>query len=223
MSTILNIETATTNCSVSVSSEGELLALKEHDTPNYSHSEQLHVFIQDVLKEAKLSLSDLDAIAVSKGPGSYTGLRIGVSAAKGLCFSLDIPLISIPTLESMAHQCDAKDFVFVIPLLDARRMEVYSEVYNNNLEKIRETKAEIIATDSFNEYAAQGKVLLLGSGAEKCIDILENRNFEFETSVVPSAKQMCSLSHKKFKNSEFEDIAYFEPFYLKDFILQKKK
>lgn len=222
MATILNIETATTNCSVSIAQNGELLALKEHDTPNYSHSEQLHVFIQDVLKEAKLAVTDLEAIAVSKGPGSYTGLRIGVSTAKGLCFSLDIPLISIPTLESMAHQVDPKDFDFLIPALDARRMEVYSEIYNDNFEKLRETKAEIIAVESFNTYAAQGKVLLLGSGAEKCKGILKNPNFSFDASLVPSANQMCSLSHKKFEHADFEDIAYFEPYYLKDFILQKK-
>ena len=183
----------------------------------------MHVYIQDVLEDAKLSFSDLDAIGVSKGPGSYTGLRIGVSAAKGLCFSLDVPLIGIPTLESMAHQADTQNFDFIIPLLDARRMEVYSEVYNNNLEKIRETRAEIITSDSFNAYAVQGKVLLLGNGAEKCTDVLENSNFNFKSEIVPSAKQMSFLSHKKFENSDFEDVAYFEPYYLKDFILQKKK
>lgn len=223
MATILNIETATTNCSVSVAKEGKLLSLKEENTPNYSHSEQLHVFIRDVIKEAGISMSDLDAVAVSKGPGSYTGLRIGVSAAKGLCFSLDIPLMGIPTLESMVYQSDTEGLDFVIPLLDARRMEVYSEVYDSNLQRLRETKAEIIDVDSFKEYSSQGKVLLLGSGAEKCKNILENSNFSFESEVVPSAKQMCFLAHSKFENSDFEDVAYFEPFYLKDFILQKKK
>lgn len=223
MAIILNLETATTNCSVSIAKNDKLLAIIEHNTPNYSHSEQLHLFIQDVILEAKLSVTDLDAIAVSKGPGSYTGLRIGVSAAKGLCFSLDIPLISIPTLESMAHQVDTREFDFIIPVLDARRMEVYSEVYTGDLEKVRETKAEIIDIDSFSEYAKQGKVLLIGSGAEKCKELLANPNIKFETTAVPSAKEMCLLSHKKFENSEFEDVAYFEPFYLKDFILQKKK
>lgn len=168
-------------------------------------------------------MGDLDAIAVSKGPGSYTGLRIGVSAAKGLCFSLDIPLIGIPTLESMAYQCDTREFDFIIPLLDARRMEVYSEVYNSKLEKIRETKAELIDTDSFKEYSNQGKVVLAGSGAEKCKAELKSANFGFETAIVPSAKELSFLSYKKFRNSDFEDVAYFEPFYLKDFILQKKK
>ncbi|MDB2607163.1 tRNA (adenosine(37)-N6)-threonylcarbamoyltransferase complex dimerization subunit type 1 TsaB, partial [Zobellia sp.] len=123
MGIILNLETATTNCSVSVAKEGRILAIKEHDTPNYSHAEQLHVFIQEVLREIHLNVSELDAIAVSKGPGSYTGLRIGVSAAKGLCFALDIPLISIATLESMAEQVTLKDVDYIIPVLDARRME----------------------------------------------------------------------------------------------------
>lgn len=223
MPTILNLETATTNCSVSVARDGKLLAIKEHDTPNYSHSEQLHIFIQDVLKNADLELSDMDAIAVSKGPGSYTGLRIGVSAAKGLCFSLDMPLISIPTLESMAHQAKLEDIDYIVPVLDARRMEVYSAVFDKAILQIRETKAEIIDENSFSEYVEKGNVLLLGNGAEKCKELLQHPNFRFDSSMVPSAKEMAALSHKKFKASEFEDIAYFEPYYLKDFILQKKK
>lgn len=223
MPTILNLETATTNCSVSVAKDGKLLAIKEHDTPNYSHSEQLHVFIQEVLKEAKLELSDVDAVAVSKGPGSYTGLRIGVSAAKGLCFSLEVPLISIPTLESMAHQVKRESADFSIPVLDARRMEVYSAVFDQGLNQIRETKAEIIDDISFSEFVEKGKVKLLGNGAEKCKELLQHPNFSFDTSVVPSAREMAALSHKKFEASEFENVAYFEPYYLKDFILQKKQ
>jgi len=223
MSIILNIETATTNCSVSISKEGEVVALKEFNSPNYSHSEKLHVFIQDIVAKADLAFSDLDAVAVSKGPGSYTGLRIGVSASKGLCFSLDIPLISIPTLESMANQYKGEGVDFIIPLLDARRMEVYSEVYDRNLEKVRETRAEIVEADSFKDYAAQGKVLLMGSGAAKCIDVLGNQKFSFEPTLVPSAKELSILSYKKLLKKDFEDVAYFEPFYLKDFILQQKK
>ena len=132
MALILNLETATTNCSVSLARDGQLIALKEHNSPNYSHSEQLHVFIDEVVKQASLRLSDLDAIAISKGPGSYTGLRIGVSAAKGLCYALEIPLISIATLESMASQADPQAVDFIIPLLDARRMEVYSAVFDKD-------------------------------------------------------------------------------------------
>jgi tRNA threonylcarbamoyladenosine biosynthesis protein TsaB len=244
MPIILNLETATTNCSVSVARNGHLLAIKEHDTPNYSHSEQLHIFIQDVLKGATLDFTDLDAVAVSKGPGSYTGLRIGVSAAKGLCFSLDVPLISIPTLESMAQQValseadeikpdDSNESMqreagyraadYIVPVLDARRMEVYSAVFDNGRNQIRETKAEIIDENSFSEYTENGKVLLLGNGAEKCRELLKHPNFSFDTSIVPSTREMAYLSHKKFAADQFEDVAYFEPYYLKDFILQKKK
>ncbi len=166
MALILNLETATTNCSVSIAKEGSILVVKEHDTPNYSHSEQLHVFIQEVLKEASLSIEDLDAVAVSKGPGSYTGLRIGVSAAKGLCFALNIPLISIPTLSNMAEQARNSKMDYIIPVLDARRMEVYSVVFDNSLSQVRETRAEIIDQDSFQEYIPKGRVLLVGSGVK---------------------------------------------------------
>ena len=223
MAVILNLETATTNCSVSLAKDGETIAIKEHNTPNYSHSEQLHVFIQEVLKEAAVSFSDIDAVAVSKGPGSYTGLRIGVSAAKGLCFSLDIPLISIPTLESLAQQSKSKDVNFIIPLLDARRMEVYSQVFDGRKQAIRETLAEIIDENSFSEYADKGNVLLIGSGAEKCKDLLTSPNFIYDLSAVPSTDNMAVLSFKKFRASDFENLAYFEPYYLKDFIIQTKK
>tara|TARA_R110002050_G_scaffold179118_3_gene312450 strand:- start:101353 stop:102024 length:672 start_codon:yes stop_codon:yes gene_type:complete len=222
MAIILNIETATTNCSVSVAQNGELLAIKEFDSANYSHAEQLHIFIEEVLKEASLVLGQINAIAVSKGPGSYTGLRIGVSAAKGLCFSLDLPLISIPTLESMASQLNTTHSDFIIPVLDARRMEVYSCVFNTDLNEIRETKAEIIDENSFAEYAKKGKVLLIGSGAEKCKELLISENFIFNTEAVPSAREMAALSYEKLKENDFEDVAYFEPYYLKDFMLQKK-
>ncbi|MBC6997125.1 tRNA (adenosine(37)-N6)-threonylcarbamoyltransferase complex dimerization subunit type 1 TsaB [Cytophaga sp. FL35] len=223
MALILNLETATTNCSVSIAKNGELLALKEHDTPNYSHSEQLHVFIDEVVKEAGLSLNDLDAVAVSKGPGSYTGLRIGVSAAKGLCFSLDCPLISVATLKSMTFQAKDSDVDFVIPLLDARRMEVYSAVFDKDLKQVRDTRAEIVSESSFEVFWQKGKVLLLGSGAEKCKEVLCHDHISFDEGVVPSSSQMAHLAYEKYKSSEFEDVAYFEPYYLKDFILQQKK
>ena len=224
MSKILCLETATTNCSVCVAAAGQVIAIKEENTANYSHAEQLHVFIDDVLEEASLKLSDLDAIAVSKGPGSYTGLRIGVSAAKGLCFSLDIPLISIPTLESMANHVALPEGAVVIPVLDARRMEVYSAVFDANLNEIRETKAEIIDASSFAAYKTASQVHLVGNGAEKCMAILgENKNFQFDPSLFPSAREMGRLAHKKFEAGQFEDVAYFEPFYLKDFIIQTKQ
>ena len=222
MGYILNIETATTNCSVSVAKDGEMVALKEHNTPNYSHSEQLHVFIEEVLVEADIQLHDLVAIAISKGPGSYTGLRIGVSAAKGLCFSLDIPLISIATLKSMALQTSDGTIDYVIPLLDARRMEVYSQVFDANFNEVRETRAEIVDENSFLNYLNKGKTLLIGSGAEKCQLLLEHSNINFNTTAFPSAKEMTKLSFEKYQNKDFEDVAYFEPYYLKDFILQTK-
>jgi len=223
MALILNLETATTNCSVSLAKDGAIIAIKEHDTPSYSHSEQLHVFILEVLNSASIAMTDLDAVAVSRGPGSYTGLRIGVSAAKGLCFALGIPLISVPTLISMAEQVKNSEVDYIIPLLDARRMEVYSVVLDNSLRELRETRAEIIDKDSFMEYRTNGKVLLVGSGAEKCRNLLENQQFLYDTGIVPSAREMGSLSFEKFKTGFFEDVAYFEPYYLKDFMLQGKK
>ncbi|WP_394747300.1 tRNA (adenosine(37)-N6)-threonylcarbamoyltransferase complex dimerization subunit type 1 TsaB [Spongiimicrobium salis] len=221
MAIILNIETATTNCSVGISKNGTLVALKEDNTPNYSHAEQLHSFIQTVVEEAALRLTDIEAIAISKGPGSYTGLRIGVSAAKGLCFSLGIPLIAVPTLKVMAHQHKLQEGERIISLLDARRMEVYSAIFDHHYNEIRETKAEIVEEDSFKEYVGENKVYLLGNGAEKCKTVLTAPNFEYDNSIMPSAKQMSLLSEQRFQAGTFEDVAYFEPYYLKDFIVAK--
>ncbi|RTE55001.1 tRNA (adenosine(37)-N6)-threonylcarbamoyltransferase complex dimerization subunit type 1 TsaB [Arenibacter aquaticus] len=222
MAMILNLETATTNCSVSIAKDGELVVLKEDNSPNYSHSEQLHIFIEQALKEASLTFKDISAIAVSKGPGSYTGLRIGVSAAKGLCFSLDLPLIAVPTLESLAVQGYGQGYDFVIPVLDARRMEVYATIFSSDGKCLRETRAEIITPDSFKEYTAKGKVLLIGDGAEKCKGTLEHPNFSF-IAAVPTARELGTISHKKYKAGTFENVAYFEPYYLKDFIMPGKK
>lgn len=223
MAILLNLETATTNCSVSISKDDQIIALKENNAENYSHSEQLHIFIKEALQEASLSFSDIDAVSISKGPGSYTGLRIGVSAVKGLCFSLDVPLISIPTLESMARQVELQAGEIVIPVLDARRMEVYSCVYDADYQEIRETRAEIIDEGSFAEYVSTSKVYLIGSGSEKCRGVLEHPNFQFDATIVPSAREMAALAFKKFQAKQFEDVAYFEPYYLKDFVIQSKK
>ncbi len=220
MAVILNLETATTNCSVSVARDGQLLALREENSKNYSHSEQLHLFIEEVLQEAQLSMQDLEAVAVSKGPGSYTGLRIGVAAAKGLCFALNLPLIATPTLESLARQVEIDDG-YLIPMLDARRMEVYATVLNAQFETLRETRAEVINGDSFSEYSEKANVYLLGSGATKCKEILDHPNIEFRDDLVPSAKEMAFMSHQRFTRGTFEDLAYFEPYYLKEFILGK--
>jgi len=214
---ILCLETATTNCSVALSQDGALLALKEDKSNNYSHAEKLHVFIDEILKENKLNVTDLDAIAVSKGPGSYTGLRIGVSSAKGLCFSLDIPLISIATLASLAAQVELEKG-FVIPMLDARRMEVYSAIFDEKLNEIRETKAEILDENSFTDYLEKDKILFIGNGVEKFQAICTHSNAEFILDKLPSAREMCTLAEAKYKKSDTEDVAYFEPYYLKDFI-----
>ena len=217
MALILCLETATTNCSVALSKDGALLALKEDKSNNYSHAEKLHIFIDEILKENNLSVANLDAIAVSKGPGSYTGLRIGVSTAKGLCFSLNIPLIAIATLASLAAQVKPEN-AFVIPMLDARRMEVYSAVFDGELNEIRETKAEVLDENSFLDYLEKAKTIFIGNGVEKFQEICAHPNAEFILDKLPSAKEMCSLADSKYKISDTEDVAYFEPYYLKDFI-----
>ncbi len=222
MALILNLETATTNCSVSLAEDGKLLALKEENSAGYSHAEQLHYFIEEVMETAGKPLADLDAIAVSKGPGSYTGLRIGVSAAKGLCYALGIPLLATATLDSLARQIRVNSGL-IIPMLDARRMEVYSKVLDHNFSELRETKAEVLDENSYREYAEKGKVYLPGSGAEKCRDLFDDPNFEYREDLVPSAREMATLSYERYREGLFEDVAYFEPYYLKDFILQGKK
>ena len=218
---ILNIETATTNCSVSLSKDGELIVLKEDNDKSYSHAERLHVYIDDVLKEAKINASDIDAIAVSKGPGSYTGLRIGVSAAKGLCFSLNKPLISIPTLDALANQ--VKSDGLIVSMLDARRMEVYSAIYDSNYNQIRDTQAQILDETSFSDYLDSGKVSFIGNGVEKTKTLINHTNAIFVEDKLPSAREMCALAFNKYKISDTEDVAYFEPYYLKDFVALKPK
>jgi len=216
LSTILCIETASTNCSVAIGVNGKLLALKEDYDSSYSHAERLHNFIKEILEENDLQLSDLDAIAVSKGPGSYTGLRIGVSAAKGLCFSLDLPLISVPTLSSLANQVENEGTI--IPMMDARRMEVYTAVFNKEKEQIGETSAKILDAGSYKEYLDEQVVYFIGSGVEKFQKICEHPNARYIENVLPSAVQMIALASIKHKKSDFEDVAYFEPYYLKDFM-----
>lgn len=218
MAIILNIETATKNCSVCLSSNDKILSLIEFNEGQFSHAEKLHSFILEVLKQSGKSMQDIDAIAVSKGPGSYTGLRIGVSTAKGLCFALDKPLISIPTLNVLSQIVDANQGDFIIPLLDARRMEVYSAIFDDNYKQIRETQAEIIDENSFSEYLNRGKVYLVGDGSAKCSEVIVHDNIVFLNDKFPSAKEMAKLSYDKLINDDFEDVAYFEPFYLKDFV-----
>ena len=222
MAYILSLETATTNCSVSLSKDGETIVLKEDNDKSYSHAERLHVYIDTVLQEANIGKSVIDAIAVSKGPGSYTGLRIGVSAAKGLCFALDKPLISIPTLDALAHQVSIKEGV-IISMLDARRMEVYSAVYDSNYKQIRETQAQILDEHSFSDYLEKGKVYFIGNGVEKTKMLIKHPNANFIEDKLPSANEMSKLSYDKYKVNDAEDVAYFEPYYLKDFVALKPK
>jgi tRNA threonylcarbamoyladenosine biosynthesis protein TsaB len=215
MATILCLETATTNCSVSLSVHGSVVAFREDDSEGYSHAEKLHVFIDEVMKEASVSMQDLDAIAVSKGPGSYTGLRIGVSAAKGLCYALDIPLIALPTLSILAEKITKKGLI--IPLIDARRMEVYSAVFNSEKIQIRETNAEVLSEASFMEYASEEKIVFIGSGVAKFKEMCGLPNATFIENIQPSSKEMTVLAETKYKKNDTEDVAYFEPYYLKDF------
>ncbi len=215
MGLILCLETATKNCSVSLSEHGSVIAFKEITTEGYSHAENLHVFIETVLHEASKELQDLDAIAVSKGPGSYTGLRIGVSTAKGLCYSLDIPLISLETLDILAQQ--VKDDTAIIPMLDARRMEVYSAIYNRQKERIRDTEAQILEEHSFSQHLSEGKTTFIGDGVAKFKEICTHIHAIFITDALPSAKDMGKLAEIKHKKNDIEDVAYFEPYYLKDF------
>lgn len=222
MAYILNIETATTNCSVSLSQNGKTILLKEDYNNNYSHAERLHMYIDAVLNESGIISKDLDAVAVSKGPGSYTGLRIGVSAAKGLCFALDKPLVSVSTLEALAHQVTCNDGV-IVAMLDARRMEVYSAIFDSKHHQIRETEAQIIDADSFNSYLQEGKVYFIGNGVEKTKTLINHPNAVFIEDKLPSANEMSFLAYNKFKMMDTEDVAYFEPYYLKDFVALKPK
>lgn len=219
MSYILNIETATKNCSVSLAKNGETLICKEISEQGYSHAEKLHVFIDEILKESAIEMSDLKAIAVSQGPGSYTGLRIGVSSAKGLCYGLQIPLIAIDTLSTLAIQVQKEDGL-IVPMIDARRMEVYSAIFNSKKEMIREVQAEILTEESFiNETE---KIYFIGDSNEKAKSVLNKSNFIFLDNIIyPSANEMGSISHTKFLKGDFVDVAYFEPYYLKDFMFAK--
>ena len=218
---ILNIETATKNCSVALAKEGKTIVYKEIAEEGYSHAERLHVFIEEIIKEAGITFQDLSAVAVSQGPGSYTGLRIGVSAVKGLCFALDIPLIAVDTLQVLASQATVSDGL-VIPMLDARRMEVYSAIFNSNFDKIRAVEAEIITEDSFLDF--QETLYFVGDCAEKCKAVLTKQNFVFlEEIKYPSAKEMSFLSFDKYKKKDTVDVAYFEPYYLKDFLITTSK
>lgn len=226
MSKLLLLETATGICSVALANKGKLIALKETSTAN-SHSSLLTTFIDEIIKENNLQYSDLDAIVVSMGPGSYTGLRIGVSSAKGLCFSLDKPLIAINTLQSMAygmHKMIQEENILICPMIDARRMEVYNSLFDFRLNEIRATAADIIDENSFSDHFKKSNIYFGGDGADKCRAVLAHqKNAIFLSEFKVSAKFMIEMATQKFKQNQFENIAYFEPFYLKDFIAGKPK
>lgn len=217
MPLILNLETATKSCSVALAENGNILAVKELVSEQFSHAEKLNLFIEDVLKQANRSMKDLSAVAVSAGPGSYTGLRIGSSTAKGICYALDIPLISINSLQALAALVKYAEGL-ICPMFDARRMEVYSAVYTSELKTVKQTDAVIVDEHSFEDILLEQKVLFLGPGAEKCQELIRHSNADFDLKTEVSAVGMSQLSYAKYLENQFEDVAYFEPAYLKDFI-----
>ncbi|MCX2575261.1 tRNA (adenosine(37)-N6)-threonylcarbamoyltransferase complex dimerization subunit type 1 TsaB [Pedobacter sandarakinus] len=225
MTKILQIETATQVCSVALAVDGETISLKEESGQNL-HASNLTLFIDEVMKSAGLTYPDLDAIAVSKGPGSYTGLRIGVSSAKGLCYALGKPLLAIETLEMMAAGFIEQNPGYsglICPMIDARRMEVYTALFNHNLEVLESTAAKIIDEESFQSLLAANHITFIGDGALKCATTIGDSNTTFLGLNYNSAAYMSTLAAKAFTSGKFEDVAYFEPFYLKDFVITQSK
>ncbi len=219
---IVNIETSTDVCSVAVSWHGECIFNKEdHDGPN--HAVSLGVFVDEALTFIDNNALTLDAVAVSGGPGSYTGLRIGVSMAKGICYGRGAKLISVPTLEILAvpvllNEWAEEENALLVPMLDARRMEVYAQVFDRSLCEVRPIQADIIDENSFHEYLEQAPVYFFGNGADKCASTLKHPNAHFIKEIQPLAKNMFPLAEKRKVTGQFEDVAYFSPFYLKDFV-----
>lgn len=219
---ILYLETSSKNCSVAISENEKILCVCEEVSENYKQSESLHTFVEWALEGAELSIKDIDAVCLGKGPGSYTGLRIGAASAKGFCYGLNIPLIAINSLDSLAEPYFNKDYDFVIPLVDARRMEVYCKIFDGKGKEISETEAKIIDENSFVEFADK-KVLFVGDGAKKVQETLNLNNAEYIANAYPSARYLIRKANEKINSKDFEDVAYFEPFYLKDFHGVKKK
>jgi len=217
---ILHLETATKVCSVALSKNGSLLSVKETEEDNYSHGENLNVFIQDVLEHAKITIKDLSAVSVASGPGSYTGLRIGAATAKSLCYSLGIPLIAIDALTSLAEIALLKHTQTTLcPLIDARRMEVYNLILDETLVAQKAITADVIDETSYEEYLP---FVYFGDGAQKLEEIWKGRDCVLDSEIRSSSTGQVRLAFSKFQNNEFEDVAYWEPFYLKDFIAGKK-
>ncbi|MFV0158631.1 tRNA (adenosine(37)-N6)-threonylcarbamoyltransferase complex dimerization subunit type 1 TsaB [Empedobacter falsenii] len=221
MATILNLETSTKNCSVSIAKDGVQLCLVEENEENYAHGEKLNHFVDWCVQGAEINWKDIDAVCVSKGPGSYTGLRIGVSSAKGFAYGSDIPLMAINSLQILAESQLNQEVDYIIPMIDARRMEVYTALFDRQGNQLTETEAKVIDDTSFEELKGK-KIIFVGDGAEKCQEILSHLNATF-VQAFPSAKDMIRVSEEKFTQKSFEDVAYFEPYYLKDFVAGKKK
>ncbi len=224
MPLILSLETASSVCSVAIHAEGALIA-SSHIFINQSASSKLAVMVDEIIKRCDLTADQLKAVAVSEGPGSYTGLRIGVATAKGLCYTLNIPLIAVNTLECMVRQVahQFSDEVVLCPMLDARRMEVYCLLANNKCEVLEPTQAKIIDESSFASELAEKKMTFFGNGALKCKQMIRHPNAVFLDNIVPSAIQIGELAQEKYQADQFENIADFEPFYLKDFLIKKPK
>lgn len=232
MSLILCIETGTDICSVGIARDGELMSLRESDQGR-DHAKQVAVFVDELLRETGVKPDELDAVAVGMGPGSYTGLRIGVSFAKGLCYGLNIPLLAVGSLEALTDvaikdyeagiiQVEGWDEALLCPMVDARRMEVYTQIFNSRCESQSEVSAEIITEESFSQWRAKGKLVIFGNGAAKCQEMLPDAIY---IDVAPSARGLTRIAHQLFEAGKTVDIAYFEPFYLKDFVVipSKKK
>ena len=227
MSCILNIETSTNVCSVAVSQDGSCIFNKEdHEGPN--HAVILGVFVQEALSFIDSHAIPLDAVAESCGPNSYTGLRIGLSMAKGICYGRDVKLIAIPTLELMCvplllGEKINEENALLCPMIDARRMEVYSQFFDRALNEVRSISADIVENNTYDDILAQQPVYFFGNGAEKCHEVLTHHNAHIIEGIVPLAKNMYPLAEKRMANEQFEDVAYFVPFYLKDFVAKEAK
>ena len=223
MERLILIETSTALCSVALAEDGAITAYRESSAPK-AHASLTAVFIQEVLDERGIKLDDCDAVCVSMGPGSYTGLRVGVSTAKGLCFGAGKPLIAVGTLDTLVAQAGKDENPeFIVPMIDARRMEVYTAVFKDNVQTT-DTAPMIIDENSFSDLLEQGTVLFIGDGAGKCSDVIRHPNARF-CQCNPKASAMLKPAIKAYKEKRFEDVAYFEPFYLKEFVatVSKKK
>ncbi len=232
MSLILCIETGTDVCSAALAKNGKMISLRESSGSN-DHARNIGVYVDEMLNENDIKPSELDAVAIGKGPGSYTGLRIGVSFAKGICYALGIPLIAVDSLEALTR-CAVEDYelglfdaenwdnALLCPMIDARRMEVYEEIFDTRMMRVAEVDAKVINEDSFAELLADGKeFFIFGSGAAKCVDVLKGNVKKID--VLPSARGLCATAQQRLDEGQTEDIAYFEPFYLKDFVVTKSK